>query len=90
MKDGATLGQYTFKEGDTLVCNTRAVHMDPEVYDDPETFRPDRFLRTSVESLTTFGGEAVNKKPQPFLAFGGGVSQVSQPNLGSSYARGMT
>ncbi|KAG9009781.1 Cholesterol 7-alpha-monooxygenase [Tulasnella sp. JGI-2019a] len=66
--DRAVLGGYEFQEGDTLVCNTRAVHQDESVYEDPSAFRPERFLQSE-------GTEGVTQVRKPLMAFGGGVSQ---------------
>lgn len=71
---GASLGGYNFQEGDTIVCNTRAVHQDDTVYADPGVFRPERFMQSD-------GMDAMNQARKPFMPFGGGVSQVSQELL---------
>ncbi|KAI9490810.1 cytochrome P450 [Zychaea mexicana] len=38
---------YFIPKGTTLVSNMRAIHMNPDVYDDPEKFIPDRFINRS-------------------------------------------
>ncbi|KAG8912298.1 hypothetical protein FRC00_004832 [Tulasnella sp. 408] len=69
--DGVTINgypQFEFSEGDILICQTRSVHLDQEVYGlDAATFKPERFLDSGI---VTEGGSR-----KPFLAFGGGVSQ---------------
>lgn len=61
--DGATLAGYTFEKDDELVCVTRTLHHSAEMYDDPMTFKPTRFV-----------GEAKDKTGKFWNPFGGGVS----------------
>lgn len=71
VEDGARVGEYEFQKGDTLICNTRVVHLEEQVYgEEAATFKRDRFL-----------GDAPKK---PWLPFGGGVSQVRTPRQGSA------
>ncbi|KAG8900376.1 Cytochrome P450 7B1 [Tulasnella sp. 403] len=65
-EDGACVGGYTFERGDKVVCATRSIHLDEDVYPDPYVFKGDRFLGSNVV-------EGGGKKP--YLAFGGGISQ---------------
>jgi len=37
---------YFIPKGATIVMNTWAIHMDKRVYDDPEKFKPERFLNS--------------------------------------------
>jgi cytochrome P450 len=37
-------GPYHVPEGCTVLVETMAVHRDPEVWDDPNAFKPDRFF----------------------------------------------
>lgn len=37
------LGPYEIVKNSTIVCNYHAVHMDPDVWQDPGTFSPERF-----------------------------------------------
>ncbi|KAG8915921.1 hypothetical protein FRC01_003468 [Tulasnella sp. 417] len=71
VEDGVTINgypQFEFGKGDVLVCQTRSVHLDQEIYGpDAAEFKPDRFLDSAV---VTEGGSR-----KPFLSFGGGVSQ---------------
>lgn len=73
VEDGVTINgypQFEFSKGDVLVCQARSVHLDQEIYgSDAATFKPDRFVDAGI---VTEGGSR-----KPFLAFGGGVSQVS-------------
>ncbi|KAG8737993.1 Cholesterol 7-alpha-monooxygenase [Ceratobasidium sp. 414] len=64
------LGGYVFKSGDQVACNTRGVHMDAEVYPQPEHFEPERFMDGGKEKL----------KGQ-FIPFGGGFSACNGRHL---------
>ena len=62
--DGAKVGEYEFRKGDVLICNTRAVHLDENLHgDDVTTFRGNRFI----------DGTAGHRA---WIPFGGGISQV--------------
>ncbi|MFD1600357.1 cytochrome P450 [Halobellus rarus] len=50
---------YTIPEGTTLVLPQWTVHRDPALWDDPETFRPERFA-------------AENRQEYAYFPFGGG------------------
>nr|MDQ3724522.1 cytochrome P450 [Actinomycetota bacterium] len=39
-----TVGDWTYPPGCTLVANSYLIHHDPEIYPDPQVFRPDRFF----------------------------------------------
>ncbi|EUC63789.1 cytochrome P450 family protein [Rhizoctonia solani AG-3 Rhs1AP] len=58
----ARLGTFLFKGGDQIICKMRGVHMDPNVYAQPEVFEPRRFAG---------GKEDVRGR---FFPFGGGFS----------------
>lgn len=53
-----TIGPYRIPAGVTLLPMATRVHMDPRVYDEPEVFRPERFLhqRPGNYSWFPFGG----------------------------------
>ncbi|HYI36316.1 MAG TPA: cytochrome P450, partial [Thermoleophilaceae bacterium] len=53
-----TVGGFDYPEGVCLVPNAYLVHHDAEVYDDPYTFRPERFLDEGPGTYTwiPFGG----------------------------------
>lgn len=52
------LGRWTFTRGETLMVGIGLLHADPELFPDPESFRPDRFVgvRPDTYSWIPFGG----------------------------------
>ncbi|KDR67461.1 hypothetical protein GALMADRAFT_258407 [Galerina marginata CBS 339.88] len=60
--EGAYLAGYTFEKDDELVCVTRTVHQNAELYEDPLVFKPDRYLKDK------------DKAGRFWNPFGGGVS----------------
>jgi cytochrome P450 len=54
----ATVGPYTFPAGVTLLSLGVLMHRDPRIYDQPEEFRPERWLdeRPGTYSWFPFGG----------------------------------
>jgi cytochrome P450 len=52
------VGGWSYPAGIALVPNAYLVHHDPEIYEDPYEFRPERFLGTSPGTYTwiPFGG----------------------------------
>lgn len=53
-----TLGRWRIPAGTTILLVGLAVHLNPEIYDDPEVFRPERFLdqRPGTYTWLAFGG----------------------------------
>jgi cytochrome P450 len=53
-----TLGEHHFPAGTLILPVIQSVHRYPGLYDDPESFRPERFLqqRPSTYGLIPFGG----------------------------------
>ena len=52
------IGEYPIPKGTTVVINTWAIHHDPDVWKDPQSFDPDRFLDVNgniITSATTNG-----------------------------------
>ncbi|KAL0424162.1 UNVERIFIED_CONTAM: cytochrome [Sesamum radiatum] len=51
------LGGYDIPKGTMIIVNAWAIHKDPKIWDDPLTFKPERFERRQVEShnLLPFG-----------------------------------
>jgi cytochrome P450 len=60
VRSETTLGRYKFPAGEAIVPSPLLLHQRPDLYPEPEAFRPERFL---------------GKKPSPFefIAFGGGA-----------------
>ena len=52
------VGGWTYPPGCSLVLNSYLIHHDPEIYPDPDTFRPERFLDEPPGTYTwiPFGG----------------------------------
>ena len=52
------IGGWTYPEGCSLVLNSYLIHHDPEIYPEPDTFRPERFLDEPPGTYTwiPFGG----------------------------------
>ncbi|CAI0413600.1 unnamed protein product [Linum tenue] len=61
------LGGYTIPKGTIVYLNAYALHTDPQLWEDPLEFKPDRFL--SVEDDTKFDFQGNNFQ---FLPFGSG------------------
>ena len=53
------IGSHTFPAGTVLMVSIYLIHTDPEVFEDPEEFRPERFL--------------VEDEDQVWIPFGGGT-----------------
>ncbi len=53
-----TVGDWTYEPGCALVANGYLIHHDPDLYPDPHTFRPERFLDEPPGTYTwiPFGG----------------------------------
>jgi len=58
VKEEIEVAGWTYPEGVCLVPNAYLVHHDPDVYPDPYSFRPERFLDSSPGTYTwiPFGG----------------------------------
>ncbi|XP_017130362.2 uncharacterized protein LOC108148033 [Drosophila elegans] len=61
-KDGVTL---KLKPGDVVIIPVKALHHDPQYYESPESFRPERFLEVN-------GGVKKYRDQGVFLPFGDG------------------
>ncbi|GAB1598778.1 cytochrome P450 4V2 isoform X1 [Argonauta hians] len=55
------IGPYDIKKGTNIVIGIAALHRDPEIYPDPLTFNPDRFLTEDLE-----------RHPYAFIPFSAG------------------
>jgi cytochrome P450 len=58
IREPLTLGEHHFPAGTMLMVVMSAVHRQPELYDDPESFQPERFLqeRPTFYGHIPFGG----------------------------------
>ncbi|KAG6861525.1 hypothetical protein C0995_015258 [Termitomyces sp. Mi166 len=62
-------GEYIYlKKGEYVTADVRGMHLDPTIYDDPETFKVDRFLNN--EGMYRYPNE------KTFAVFGGGSHVV--------------
>ncbi|XP_066526581.1 cytochrome P450 17A2 [Hoplias malabaricus] len=57
-----SLGGHVVPQGTRVVVNMWAIHHDPKHWDEPDSFRPDRFLDATGKKIT----------PPSFLPFGAG------------------
>ncbi|XP_078695283.1 cytochrome P450 7A1-like [Branchiostoma floridae x Branchiostoma belcheri] len=69
LESGST---FRIRKGDRVGLYPGFLHMDPEVYDDPETFKYDRFLEDGAEKTTFYKNG--RKLRHYLLPFGHGVS----------------
>nr|XP_027122037.1 cytochrome P450 81D1-like [Coffea arabica] len=55
--DDCKIGRYNIPPGTILLVNAWAVHRDPNVWDDPTSFKPERFegLQVQPSKLIPFG-----------------------------------
>jgi cytochrome P450 len=58
VKQPVEVGGWSYEPGVCLVANSYLVHHDPEIYPDPYSFRPERFLEEGPGTYTwiPFGG----------------------------------
>jgi hypothetical protein len=58
VKQPVRIGGFDYPPGVVLLASAYLIHHDPEIYDEPYAFRPERFLETSPGSYTwiPFGG----------------------------------
>jgi cytochrome P450 len=58
VKQPVTIGGWDYEPGVCLLANSYLVHHDPEIYPDPYTFQPERFLDEGPGTYTwiPFGG----------------------------------
>jgi cytochrome P450 len=58
VKQPVEIGGWSYERGVCLVANSYLVHHDPEIYPDPYSFRPERFLGDGPGTYTwiPFGG----------------------------------
>ncbi|XP_035208273.1 vitamin D 25-hydroxylase-like [Stegodyphus dumicola] len=58
----AIVGGYDIPKGTEIIANFWAVHYDPEYWEEPEKFKPERFLIEENGKLTT-------TKPESYIPF---------------------
>ncbi|XP_072040182.1 cytochrome P450 2J2-like [Amphiura filiformis] len=46
VSDDTTIGPYSVPKGATVVSNIWAIHRDPQLWKDPDEFRPERFIES--------------------------------------------
>ncbi len=66
-----TIGGYTIERGDLVLVSQYVAHRDPRWWDEPEAFRPDRWLADGRREPG-----AGNREPRPkyaYFPFGGGT-----------------
>jgi cytochrome P450 len=58
VKESVEVGGWHYEPGPCLLANTYLVHHDPDIYPDPYSFRPERFLEEGPGTYTwiPFGG----------------------------------
>lgn len=58
LQDDVTIGDHLLPKGTRLACSITLMHRRPELYPDPDAFRPERFLGTQPGTYTwiPFGG----------------------------------
>jgi cytochrome P450 len=58
VKQPVTIGGWDYPEGVCLVASAYLIHHDPEIYEEPYAFRPERFLENGPGTYTwiPFGG----------------------------------
>ncbi|CAE6425215.1 unnamed protein product [Rhizoctonia solani] len=70
-------GGYFFPKGSTVICNTAAIHLDPTRYEDPECFKPERFL----DHTLSMAESAVQSDPLKRDHFSFGAGRRSCPGI---------
>ncbi|XP_010545475.1 PREDICTED: cytochrome P450 705A5-like [Tarenaya hassleriana] len=72
------VGGFDIRENTTIIINAYAIMRDPDSWENPEEFRPERFSVASSEGEEGVGKEHVLK----YLPFGGGRRGCPGSNLG--------
>ncbi|CAH8344007.1 unnamed protein product [Eruca vesicaria subsp. sativa] len=77
-QQGCTVGGFYIAEGTILVMNAYDVMRDPDYWEDPNTFKPERFLASS----RSWQEEKRREHALKFLSFGAGRRRCMGSNLG--------
>lgn len=75
-EEDVVVGGYLIPAGTVVMSNIWATHMDPNLWDEPEKFKPQRFL--------TRGGSAVIDKPDYLIPFSTGKRMCPAEPLASA------
>ncbi|CAO3645439.1 unnamed protein product [Cunninghamella blakesleeana] len=67
--DDVIVQDYLIPKGSMLVTNMTALHRNPKIYDDPNTFNPDRFLNNTSTFSSSANGN-VNDRDQYNFGWG--------------------
>jgi cytochrome P450 len=76
-KEGCTIGGFYVPEKTTLVVNGYAMMRDPEYWEDPQEFKPERFLASSRSSQN----DEIRDELLKYLPFGNGRRACPGANL---------
>ncbi|KAI8334337.1 cytochrome P450 [Chlamydoabsidia padenii] len=60
---------YLIPKGSVLVGNTIGMHMNPDVYTDPETFNPDRFM-DNTRTMSSSANGTINQRDMYLFGWG--------------------
>jgi cytochrome P450 len=85
LRKPVTIGPYRIPAGVTLLPMASAVHMDERVYEEPEVFKPERFLGQRPRARSAAGASA-RRAPQhsySWFPFGGGRRRC----IGAAFAQ---
>ncbi|EUC64827.1 cytochrome P450 family protein [Rhizoctonia solani AG-3 Rhs1AP] len=70
-------GGYFIPKGSTIICNAAAIHLNPTRYEDPESFKPERFLNHTLSMAES----AVQSDPLQRDHFSFGAGRRSCPGI---------
>ncbi|KAK7970174.1 cytochrome P450 [Apiospora saccharicola] len=70
-----TVGGYRLIKGTVVLQNTWAIERDPELYDDPDAFDPERYLENAYGVKPGVEAQCRAEGRKPNYAFGGGRRQ---------------
>ncbi|CAG8603392.1 165_t:CDS:2 [Ambispora leptoticha] len=73
-----TIGGYKWKPGTKFCVNIQPIHFNPDIWHDPNEFRPERFLNREI------------KNPKTYLSFGLGLRSCPGRLVGITILKAMT